>query len=107
MLPVSDEKIPDWTVQPAIGPGDPMATVPPPIQNQAEIEFKAWKQGVMGSINVLFRVLSARVIVLIAVSGGIALTWVALADPNLYRLGAMMIYAIGMVGGSVWLAIKG
>jgi hypothetical protein len=44
---------------------------------------------------------------MVSVFGGIGLTWDALADPNPYRLGVMLVYAIGVVGGTVWLASRG
>lgn len=66
----------------------------------------AWKQAVLGSISVLVYVLAARMIVLVAVSGSIALTWAALQNPDLMRLGALGIYAIAIVCPLVWLASR-
>lgn len=53
-----------------------------------------------------FQVLSARLIVLVGVGGGIALTWLALQEPDLMRLGALGIYAIAVVMPCVWLASR-
>ena len=58
----------------------------------------------MGALNVLTAVLSARLVVLVAVSGAIALTVLALETPDPYRLGALGIYALGVVVPSIWMA---
>ena len=67
----------------------------------------AWKAGVMGALNVIIAVIAVRLIVLVAVSGGIALTWLALQNPDLYRLGALAIYCGAVVVPSVWLSSSG
>lgn len=41
---------------------------------------------------------------LIAVVGGIVLTWVALGDPSPWRLATLAVYALAVVGPTVWLA---
>jgi len=61
---------------------------------------------VLGAVNVLTKVLAARLIVLVGVAGGIALAWLALSDPDPLRLGVLAIYAIFVVGPSVWLASR-
>ena len=66
----------------------------------------AWKAGVLGAINVLVLVTAARIIVLVAVGGGIALTSIALGDPSPWRLGALAIYQIAVVVPVVWLASR-
>lgn len=58
----------------------------------------------LGSINVLTQVLAVRLIVLVAVGGGIALTWLALGEPDPMRLGALGIYTVAVVIPCVWLA---
>ena len=68
------------------------------------IHRAAWKAGVMGAINVLVLVLSARLIVLVGVAGAIVLTIQALESPDLYRLGALGIYCVAVVCPSIWLA---
>jgi hypothetical protein len=78
-------------------------TTPPSVQ-QEFVHRAAWKAGVIASINVLLLVLSARLIVLVCVAGGIALTWLALQSPDLYRLGALAIYCAFVVCPSIWLA---
>lgn len=64
----------------------------------------AWKQGFVGALNAVMQVTAARMIVLVAVVGGIALTWLTLLEPNPYKLGALAIYAVFVVGSAVWLA---
>jgi predicted small integral membrane protein len=58
----------------------------------------------MGALNVATAVLSQRLIVLVSVAGGIALAWIALIEPNEWRLGVLAIYAVGVVLPAVWLA---
>jgi hypothetical protein len=64
----------------------------------------AWKHGVMGAVAVITQVLSLRLAVLVAISGGIWLTWVALAAADPFRLIALAIYGAGVVIPTVWLA---
>lgn len=66
----------------------------------------AWKQGVLGSLAVVMQVLSLRLIVLVAISGGIALSYMALYEPNPFRLGVLVIYAVGVVIPVVALAAR-
>ena len=70
------------------------------------IHRMAWKAGVMGALNVIAALLAARMIVLVSVSGGIALTWAALGQPDPWRLGALAIYSLAIVVPSVWLASR-
>ena len=65
----------------------------------------AWKAGVLGAVNLLAMVLAARLIVLVAVAGGIALTWLALQQPDPMRLGALAIYCVAVVIPTVFLAL--
>lgn len=64
----------------------------------------AWKAGVLGTLNVLMIVVAVRLIVLVAVAGGIGLTWLALQSPDPFRLGALMIYCSVVVVPTIWLA---
>lgn len=64
----------------------------------------AWKAAVMGALNVLVQVLAVRMILLVAVVGGIFLTWLALQAPDPYRLGALAIYCAAVVVPTVWIA---
>ena len=77
-------------------------TTPPPEY----IHRAAWKAGVMGAFNALALILSARLIVLVGVGGGISLTWLALQSPDPMRLGALAIYSLAVVVPTVWLASR-
>jgi hypothetical protein len=66
----------------------------------------AWKQAVLGTLDVAIRVVAARLIVLVGTVGGIWLTWFALQEPDPYRLGALAIYGLGVFIPSVWLASR-
>jgi ABC-type sulfate transport system permease subunit len=58
----------------------------------------------MAAFNVLVLILSARLIVLVAVSGGIGLAMIALQQPDAMRLGVLGIYAAIIVVPVIWLA---
>ena len=73
---------------------------------QEMIHRTAWKAAVLGTLNAAVRVLAARNIVLVATLGAIFLTWLALRAPDPYRLGALAIYALGVLVPAVWLASK-
>jgi hypothetical protein len=76
---------------------------PPP-----EYVYRAdWKAGVMGAFNVLALILALRLLVLVGIGGAIALTLVALREPDLYRLIALGIYCVAVVCPTVWLASQG
>ena len=66
----------------------------------------AWKQGVLGALNVLIAVVAVRFIVLIAIGGGIALSVMALQNADPWRLGALAIYAVAIVLPTVWMASR-
>ena len=68
------------------------------------IHRAAWKAGVMGTLNVLSVILAVRLTLLVAVCGAIVLAYLALAASDLYRLGALAIYALVVVVPLVWLA---
>jgi hypothetical protein len=51
----------------------------------------------MGSLNVLFAVLSVRAVLLIAVVGAIYLAIIAIRAPDPWTLGALAIYALVVV----------
>lgn len=78
-------------------------TTPPDLKNEY-VHRAAWKAGVLGALNVAFAVLAARLVVLVAVAGAIALTWSALAIPDPWRLGALGIYGVAIFIPCVWLA---
>ena len=60
----------------------------------------------MGAMEVLWTVIALRTVLLVAVSGGIFLTWLALQQPDPYRLGALAIYSISTIMPCVWMATK-
>jgi hypothetical protein len=75
---------------------------------QAEyVARAAWKHGVLASINVLVLILSARLIMLISVMGGIALTWLVLQRADTFQLIALAVYCVGVVFPALWLAVSG
>lgn len=75
-------------------------------QHQEYIHRAAWKAGVLGAINVLVNIVAIRLIVLVAVGGGIVLTSIALGAPDPWRLGVLSIYSLAVVVPVVWLASR-
>ena len=57
-------------------------------------------------MNVVIAVLAVRLILLVCVCGAIALAYLALMQPDPYRLGALAIYAIAVVLPLVWLSSR-
>jgi hypothetical protein len=91
----------------AAQPTLPRTAGPPPNSPQFQAEYthrSIWKAAVLGTINVLAIVLAARLIVLIGVSGGIFLTYLALDHPDYFRIGALAVYCLGVVLPAVYLA---
>lgn len=82
----------------------PTATASSPPVPPELIHRAAWKAGVMGALNVVTALLAARLILLVAVVGEFVLAWTALANPDPYRIAALMIYATVVVVPLVWLA---
>jgi hypothetical protein len=68
------------------------------------MERAAWKAGLLGALSTATALLSQRLIVLVSTVGGIGLTYLGLHDPDAYKLGALAIYAVGVVLPVVWLA---
>ena len=101
---VAERKLPDPTPQ-TLTTSTPTPTTLPDFGKEF-VTRAAWRQGMLAAINVLTRVLAARFVVLVAVSGGIWLTSTALAVPDPYRLAALGVYALGVVIPSVWLATR-
>lgn len=96
-LELGDEQIlPD--PNPSLSPSNSIPTTPR--------RDDAWKGAVIGSVNVLAAVLAARFILLLATVGGAALTWLALAQPDVRRLAALAIYTVTIELPLVWLASK-
>jgi uncharacterized membrane protein YesL len=86
----------------------PTTTTPPSNQAfQTEYQHRfSWKAGVIGAFNVLTLILSARLILLVSVSGAIALAYLALQASDLLRLGVLAIYAVVVVVPLVWLSSR-
>lgn len=66
----------------------------------------AWRQGVIGSINVLAAVLAARLILMLATAGALLLTYLAIRTAQPLQLGAVALYLAGVILPLVWLAGK-
>lgn len=79
-------------------------TTPTAQLSQEYIHRAAWKAGVMGALNVATAILAVRLTLLVSVCGAIALSVLALHDPDPYRLGALGAYAVLVVVPLVWLA---
>jgi hypothetical protein len=60
----------------------------------------------LGALNVVTAVLAVRLILLVSVCGAIALAYLALTQPDPYRLGALAIYAVVVVLPMVWLSAR-
>jgi ABC-type sulfate transport system permease subunit len=72
---------------------------------QQEYQHRAvWKASVMAAFNVLVLVLSARLIVLVSVGGGIWLAFIALQQPDPWRLAALGVYCVCVVLPTIVLA---
>jgi hypothetical protein len=83
------------------------SSTPKPVPRETEFVHRgAWKAGVMGALNLLAVVLAIRLTLLVAVAGAIYLTIVAANAPDPYRLGAVGIYTLLVVGPMVWLASR-
>lgn len=82
------------------------ATTPPPDVRQELVHRTAWKAGVLGALNVIVLVTAVRLILLVSVCGAIALTYLALANPDPYRLIALGIYAGVVVVPMTWLSSR-
>jgi ABC-type sulfate transport system permease subunit len=68
------------------------------------IHRAAWKAGVMGALNFAALVLSIRLIVLVAVMGGIILSFQALQTADVYRAVALALYGALVLIPVIWLA---
>jgi hypothetical protein len=66
----------------------------------------AWKQGVLGAINVATAILAVRLILLLAVAGAVFLALEALATAEPLRLAALGVYTLSVVLPLVWLAAR-
>ena len=81
-----------------------MPSPTPDAIRQEQIRQASYKAAFVGTMNAIALVLTARLIVLISVLGAGWLTWVTLQSPDPYKLIALGIYCVGVVGGAVFLA---
>lgn|SRR5215472_4197692 len=95
------QRLEGTTAWEALTPSPPKTTTSPTGPSPVD---RAWRAGVLGAVNVLALVLSGRLLVLVAIAGAIFLTWLALANPDPYRLAALGIYCLLAVVPCVWLA---
>jgi hypothetical protein len=81
-------------------------TTPSTSATRERIERAAWKASVLGALNFVTAILAVRLILLVSVAGATALTWLALQQPDPYRLAALGVYAAVVVVPLVWLAAR-
>lgn len=82
------------------------STTTPPKIEQEYVERKAWRQGVLGALNILAVVLAVRLVLLLATIGAFILALIAIRDPDPFRLGALVIYSVGIVIPCIWLSSR-
>lgn len=78
-------------------------TTPPELTHEL-LSRRAWRQGVIGGLNVAAMVLGARLILLLATMGAFALTWLAIQSAQPLQLGAVALYLAGVILPLVWLS---
>lgn len=79
------------------------STLSPATTNEL-VARAAWRAGVLGSLTVAIRILSARAILLFSVLGAIGLACIALGNPDYIRLGVLALYTLTVTCPLVWLA---
>jgi hypothetical protein len=79
---------------------------PSETMTTTETSNREWKAAVLGTLNVLMLVLSARMIVLVSVFGAVWVSWLALQSPDPWRLGVLITFCLGVCGPAVWLASR-
>lgn len=72
--------------------------------SQEAMSRAAFRSAVIGTVNVLLIVLAIRLILLVAVGGAVALTFLAMQTPDLWRVVAAAVYAITIVCPLIWLS---
>ena len=60
----------------------------------------------MGALTIVSAILAVRLTLLVSVCGAIALAYLALENPDPYRLGALAVYAGVVVVPLIWLAAR-
>ena len=82
-------------------------TPPPnPALQQEFMHRSAWQAGVLGALNVITAVLAVRLTLLVSVCGASGLAWMALADPDPYRLATLGVYGAVVVLPLIWLTSR-
>jgi hypothetical protein len=66
----------------------------------------AWQAAVLGTLNVITVVLAVRLTLLVSVCGASFLAWLALSEPDPYRLGTLGVYGVVVVLPLIWLAAR-
>ena len=86
---------------PSPSPTTPIPTqTTPPINPALVPELlarQAWRQGVLGAVNLFALVLAVRLTLMLSVLGAVALAWLAAEQQNPYRLAALGIYTVSVV----------
>lgn len=102
---VSEHHVPD---PPQLTPPSlpPSPTTTKNDLNDELISRHAWKQGILASITVISQVLAVRVVLLVAVLGAVFLTYLALSQHDVLRLGALAIYCAVVVAPVVALSYR-
>jgi len=106
MVLVGEKRLPDPPQSPSLTSlisSASATTTNTPIE---QIHRAAWKAGVLGALNVIVLVTAVRLILLVSVCGAIALAFLALQQPDPYRLGTLTIYTLLVVGPVVWLSSR-
>jgi hypothetical protein len=89
----------------------PYVATPTPRMMPSNIDpmaaFRSYRTGMLAGINVLTAVLAVRMIVLVAVVGGIGLTFQALSAPDPLKVIALAVYGSLVVLPSIYLAVTG
>lgn len=90
---VNQETIPEpsMTLDMTVGPP---TTSPPQTPKTSDFYFVMF--------DAIARILAARLLALVGVLGAIGLAWEALAAPDLFKLGVLATYCLGLAG-VVWL----
>lgn len=107
---VAERQVPDPPTAPiASFPSTPTPKPPDLRPHGIHGEFitrTAWKQGVIGSLNVAAMILGARFILLVATVGALGLSYLAVQQAAPLQLGAVGLYLAGVVLPLTWLASR-
>lgn len=113
MQVVHEREVPDPAVEPAAitstTPTTTSSTSSQATTNELNAELisrYAWRQGLLASISVISQILAVRVVLLVAVLGAVFLTYLALSQGDVLRLGALGIYCAVVVAPIVFLSYK-